>query len=58
MSDIYPTFSNSKEMDRRYLGFEIVGDYYAFARERLEQTATRPADPEGIIPRADEGIGL
>ncbi len=48
----------SKELGRRYLGFEIVEDYYIFARERLEKTEPRPADPEGIISRADEGIGL
>jgi site-specific DNA-methyltransferase (adenine-specific) len=26
----------SKEMDRRFLGFELVSDYYEFARERLD----------------------
>jgi site-specific DNA-methyltransferase (adenine-specific) len=28
----------AKEMGRRYLGFEIVSDYVAFAQERLERT--------------------
>ncbi|HDP33606.1 MAG TPA: site-specific DNA-methyltransferase [Candidatus Hydrogenedentes bacterium] len=36
----------SREHKRRYIGFEIVGDYYAFARERLDTGAYRlPADP-------------
>lgn len=31
----------SKMLNRRYIGFEIVPEYYAFARERLEKNAYR-----------------
>jgi len=34
----------SKMLDRRYVGFEIVPEYYAFAKERLEKNVYRIRD--------------
>ena len=34
----------AKEMGRRYLGFEIVPEYYEFAKERLARTETGSAE--------------
>ncbi|HQN01581.1 MAG TPA: DNA methyltransferase, partial [Candidatus Hydrogenedentes bacterium] len=31
----------SKQHNRRYIGFEIVEEYYRFAKERLEKNAYR-----------------
>jgi len=35
----------AKELKRKYLGFEIVPEYYEFARERLEKGLYRIPDP-------------
>ena len=44
----------SKMEDRRYLGFEIVREYYEFARERLESNRYRiSADAGERPPRAE-----
>ena len=34
----------SKMLDRRYLGFEIVKEYFRFAKERLEKDVYRIKD--------------
>ena len=34
----------SKQLNRRYIGFEIVEEYYRFAKERLEKNVYRIAD--------------
>lgn len=35
----------SRELDRRYIGYEIVPEYYAFALKRLEEERYRIPDP-------------
>lgn len=38
----------SKILDRQYIGFEIVKDYYEFAKERLEKNAYRIKDKKKV----------
>ncbi len=38
----------SKMMNRRYIGFEIVEDYYKFSKERLESGKYRMKDKKGL----------
>ena len=35
----------SKMMDRKYLGFEVVPEYYRFARSRLDNNTYHPGGP-------------
>jgi site-specific DNA-methyltransferase (adenine-specific) len=38
----------SKELGRHFLGFEIVPEYYEFARERVQSAAPKEADEIGV----------
>jgi site-specific DNA-methyltransferase (adenine-specific) len=44
----------AQQMGRRYLGFEIVPEYYEFARQRLEQGVYRIK----ALPKTDETLTL
>jgi site-specific DNA-methyltransferase (adenine-specific) len=44
----------AQQMGRRYLGFEIVPEYYEFAKQRLEQGVYRIKD----LPKTDETLTL
>ncbi|NPV39529.1 MAG: site-specific DNA-methyltransferase [Brevinematales bacterium] len=44
----------SKMMNRKYIGFEIVPDYYAFAKKRLDENVYRIKDEQYVLNLFEE----